>query len=83
LSSDSLDRLRPLFSEQWQSLVRTIAPTVQHLIDEDQASGRPQTQRLRLGLYAYADRMPDIPADPAEQNDTEALKAAPRRRKKT
>lgn len=82
LSPDSLDRLRPLFSEQWQSLVRTIAPTVQHLIDEDQTSGRPQTQRLRLGLYTYADRMPGIPAEAAEQHDVAAPRVATRRRKK-
>ena len=70
LSSDSVERLRPIVSDQWQALVRALAPTVQQLIDEDGANGRPQDHRLRVGLYAFADGMSRVVAEPAEQGRT-------------
>ncbi|HEY0821858.1 MAG TPA: DUF6502 family protein [Rhizobacter sp.] len=53
LSSESVQRLQPLIREQWQHLLRALAPALQKAIDEDAANGRPQDQRLRVGLYGY------------------------------
>jgi len=75
LSADSLDRLQPLVREQWQALLREIAPAVQRLIDEDAAEDRPRNQRLRVGMYAWAAPMAVVSAAPP-------AKAAPRRRSK-
>ena len=55
MSRESLERLRPIVSEQWQSLVRTLVPVVRQYIEEDEAAARPQDQRLRVGMYAYAE----------------------------
>lgn len=57
LSAESLQRLQPLVREQWQHLLRTLAPAVQKLIDDDAAAGRVQDQRVRVGLYAYSAAM--------------------------
>ena len=65
LSADSVAGLRPLLAEQWQALVRQLAPRVQQLIDDDRAAGRTPDQRLRVGLYAYAEVVP-APAEPAD-----------------
>jgi len=81
LSGESVERLRPIVSEQWQALVRTLVPTVQQLIDEDAASGRAQDHRLRVGLYAFADRMSGIFDGPAEPGAAAPPSAANRRRK--
>ncbi len=72
LSSESLERLRPIVSEQWQALVRTLVPVVRQYIEEDEAAARPQDQRLRVGMYGYAEGMPGASAQqttaPAESN---------------
>ena len=54
LSTQSIEQLRPLVARQWQLMVQNLAPEIQQLIDEDRAAGRPQDQRLRIGMYAYA-----------------------------
>lgn len=74
LSQDSVKRLQPLVREQWQHLLRTLAPEVQKLIDDDQAQQRLQDQRLRVGLFAYTQAM--APNRPAA-----AKKAAPARKR--
>ncbi len=57
LSSESLERLRPIVSEQWQALVRSLVPMVRQFIEEDESAARPHDQRLRIGMYAYAEGM--------------------------
>jgi hypothetical protein len=57
LSRESLQRLAPLVREQWQHTLRALAPALQALIDDDQARQRVQDQRVRVGLYAYAEPM--------------------------
>lgn len=80
LSSESLERLRPIVSEQWQSLVRAIVPVVRQFIEEDEAAARPQDQRLRIGMYSYTEAM-ERPADPpAPEPDTAPSRPTPRRR---
>jgi hypothetical protein len=68
LSSESLERLRPIVSEQWQSLVRAIVPVVRQFIDEDEAAARPQNQRLRIGMYAFAAPMVSAPDQTARES---------------
>lgn len=57
LSAESLAKAKVLVTEQWQALLHNMAPALQALIDEDQAAGRPADQRLRIGLFAFTDRM--------------------------
>lgn len=83
LSQESMQRLQPLVREQWQHLLRTLAPEVQNAIDDDQAQGRAQDQRLRVGLYAYSEPMHAAPARPAPELTASPpaapAKAAPRK----
>jgi hypothetical protein len=67
LSQDSLQALQPLIRQQWQLVLRNLAPEIQKAIDADQAAGRPQDHRLRVGLYAFHAPMTPAatPADPA------------------
>jgi Family of unknown function (DUF6502) len=65
LSARSIEEVRPLVKAQWKALVKQLAPTVQQLMDEDQASGRPQDHRLRIGMYMY-----NAAAQPSSINQT-------------
>lgn len=76
LSRSSVQQLQPLVREQWQQLLRTLAPEVQKLIDDDKAQQRAQDQRLRVGLYAYS-----APMAPATAPEPAAAKSAPARRR--
>jgi hypothetical protein len=55
LSAASLEAANELVRTQWKSLLAAAAPALQKLIDEDQAQGRPADQRVRIGLYSYAE----------------------------
>jgi hypothetical protein len=69
LSPEAIAAIRPLVTAQWQSLVRSLVPEVRRLIDEDNRTGRPQGQRLRVGLYAYATgaAAPDSPKETRDE----------------
>jgi len=54
LSAQALEQARPLIAAQWRTLLQALAPAIQKLVDEDEAAGRPQDQRLRVGMYAYS-----------------------------
>jgi len=54
LSLHSIAAVRPLVDNEWRELVQTLAPLLQGLIDDDRAAGRPQGQRLRIGMYAFS-----------------------------
>ncbi|MFZ2648942.1 MAG: DUF6502 family protein, partial [Burkholderiaceae bacterium] len=75
LSAASLDAVNQLVRSQWQSLLAAAAPTLQRLIDEDQAAGRPTDLRVRVGLYSYTE-----PTDAAVRRAQAGL-AAPARKK--
>lgn len=62
LSQDSLDAVRELVRTQWQTLLAGTVPTLQKLIDADQAAGRAQQQRVRIGLFSYTEPMQVAPA---------------------
>jgi len=53
MSTLSIGTVRPLIAKEWKDLVRSLAPVLQRLVDEDRAAGRPQDQRLRIGMYAF------------------------------
>jgi Family of unknown function (DUF6502) len=76
LSQDSLDSVRELVRAQWQTLLAGTVPTLQKLIDADQATGRPQQQRVRIGLYSYTEAMPSA-ATPAPAPAKRAARRAP------
>jgi hypothetical protein len=55
LSAESLVKLYPLIMERWNELRDAMIPTLLSLIEEDRAVGRPQDQRIRIGVYTYSD----------------------------
>ncbi|MDD2544887.1 MAG: DUF6502 family protein [Burkholderiaceae bacterium] len=57
LSDASVQALRPLISAQWRELQQGLVPALERLMAEDEAAGRPQDQRVRIGFYSYADAM--------------------------
>lgn len=64
LSVRSVEHIRPVVNERWKALVRELAPLLQGLMDEDAAAQRPQDQRLRVGMFAYAAPHPNAPDMP-------------------
>jgi len=71
LSTQSLEQARPLIAAQWQTLVQRLAPALRQMIEEDRAAGRPQDQRLRVGIYAYTAQMASRAAEPAGEGDSD------------
>lgn len=59
LSQESIEQARGLISEKWRELLDSVVPQLEGLIAADIAHGRPQDQRLRIGLYAYTAAMRD------------------------
>lgn len=57
LSQGSLETVRELVRTQWQTLLAGTVPTLQKLIDADQAAGHAHGQRVRIGLYSYTEPM--------------------------
>lgn len=58
LSEQSVHAFNQLMRTQWKTLLDGSVPALQKLIDGDRAAGRPQDQRVRVGLYTYKDAMP-------------------------
>jgi len=66
LSNESLDVVRRLVSDQWQTLLHALAPALQALIDADKSAGHPAGQRVRIGLFTFTATMaPTAGAAPA------------------
>ena len=72
LSEAAVQALRPMISTQWRQLQQALVPALERLIAQDQAAGRAQNQRVRVGLYSYTDAMPasldevcELPTSPA------------------
>jgi hypothetical protein len=66
LSQRSMQSARKLIGAQWQALLGALVPALEALIEEDRQAGRRADQRLRVGLYSYAETM-SSPAPAAEQ----------------
>lgn len=65
LSAESIEALRPLVTAHWQALRDAMVPALTALIDADRQAGRMQNQRVRIGLYTFAEGAPGAgtPAD--------------------
>jgi len=65
LSTESIAQAKTLISAQWRSLITTLGPQLQTLMDDDKAANRVQDQAVRIGLYSFAKAMPspDISSD--------------------
>ena len=79
LSAESVQQLQPMIREQWQHLLRALAPALQKAIDDDAASGRTQDRRLRVGLYGYHAPMEGSPGPAIDNRDSDNNEKAPRR----
>jgi hypothetical protein len=55
LSAESIAALRPLITANWQALRAVMVPAIMELIEADKLVGRAQDQRVRIGLYTFAD----------------------------
>ncbi len=73
LSQLSMETVCELVRTQWQALLAGAVPTLQKLIDADQAAGRPQDQRVRIGLYSYTEPM-DAAAQRAQAKPARAAR---------
>lgn len=58
LSDESLQKARQLISHQWRSLMTSLVPQLQALIEDDAKQQRPQDRELRIGLYSWSGPMP-------------------------
>lgn len=58
LSEQSLLAIKDLMRQQWQTLVTRMIPLMEKLIEEDRLAGRPQVNRVRVGLYSYSEPTP-------------------------
>jgi hypothetical protein len=65
LSPQSIETMREVIAAQWRAVSAVLVPQLARLIDADRAAGRPQDQRLRVGLYSFGDHMPEAAAAPA------------------
>lgn len=57
LSQESLRALSRLMNDEWQALMGRLIPALENLISDDAVHGRPQDQRVRIGLYSYSSNM--------------------------
>ena len=62
LSTKSIEALRPLFLARWNALREDMVPAITALIEADKLAGREQDQRVRIGLYTFADTTTDAKA---------------------
>jgi hypothetical protein len=69
LSQQSIDATHEVIAAQWRAISAALVPQLKELIDADRAAGRPQDQRLRVGLFSYNQRMPE-PTAPSGQPDS-------------
>ena len=56
LSVESVNALRPLVTAHWKALRDDMVRQIEALIEADRLAGRPQDQRVRIGMYTYADK---------------------------
>jgi Family of unknown function (DUF6502) len=60
LSTHSLQAFRVLMGKQWRDLLQTLTPQLEQLIEDDKLAERAQDQRVRVGLYTWAQPMQGI-----------------------
>lgn len=57
LSLESVSVAHEFVASQWKRLLSEAVTLLERRIEEDRLAGRPQDQRVRIGLYSYEDRM--------------------------
>lgn len=67
LSPESIRALQPRIIERWQALREEMVPVITQLIEADRQAGRPQDQRIRIGLYSFTTRDAAGSSPPARQ----------------
>jgi len=82
LSAESVQALVPVLRTQWHALAQALVPTLEQMIEADQAAGRAQDQRVRVGLFSYSAPMQPAAA-PAVADDPLEPTPAPRSRKRS
>ena len=78
LSAESVEALRPLVNDQWQALREKMVPLLTTLIEADKRAGRAQNQRVRIGLYSFADTTTDSHSPKKGQVTRRFRKSAPK-----
>ena len=82
LSAESIKLLQPILSSRWKALRDTLVPVISACIESDRASGRIQNQRMRVGLYTFAESVPVADPSPEEQKESPDRKTGTRRKLK-
>jgi len=79
LSSESIQAVRELITRQWLVLRNAAVPALEELIGKDREAGRPQDQRIRIGLYTWTEAMAEsaAPAEPGRAEPKPAAQGAP------
>lgn len=72
LSAESVTVAHEFVARQWQRLLSDAVSLLERRIEEDKQAGRPQDQRVRIGLYSYetgmlASMQPAAPSAPARK----------------
>jgi Family of unknown function (DUF6502) len=62
LSAESLEAFKALMNAQWQHMMQSIPTKLEQLIAADKQAGRAQDQRVRVGLYTWAEPMAAAPS---------------------
>lgn len=78
LSAASMDTVRKLVGAQWKTLLETLVPPLEKLIEADAHLPPAERRRVRVGLYGFDDATPEAREVKRTEGATEA--AAPRRR---
>lgn len=55
LSRESVNSLAPIIMAHWHGLRDDLVPAITACIEADRQAGRPQDQRIRVGLYSFAE----------------------------
>ena len=78
LSQLSLDKLREVMRAQWQVLLQATVPLLHQLIAADRAAKRNQDQRVRVGMYMFAEPMTAPTGNPDAKTPPRSGKSKPR-----
>ena len=78
LSAESIEILRPLVNSHWKALREEMVPFITTLIEADKLAGRPQDQRVRVGLYPFAEKTSDSATSQKNRATRRFRKSAPK-----
>jgi len=70
MSEQSVGKARQLVSDQWRTLMTSLVPQLQALIEDDAREQRPQDRELRIGLYSWSGPMPGSDASSGAATST-------------